>query len=62
LQIARDTLPATAGRALTDTVTVAVLEQPAALVPVSVYVVVAEGLAITVEPVVADKPAEGLQV
>ena len=49
-----------AGLGFTVTVTVVVLLHPAALVPITVYVVVAAGLAVTVAPVVADKPVEGL--
>jgi hypothetical protein len=45
----------------TFTVTVSVSTQPLASVPVTVYVVVASGVATTVEPVVALKPATGLQ-
>ena len=44
------------------TVTVAVLTQPKMLVPATVYVVTASGLAITVAPVLADKVAAGDQV
>ena len=33
-----------------------------ASVPVTVYVVVAEGEAVTLDPVVDDKPVEGVQV
>ena len=46
---------------LTVTVTVAVLEQPE-VVPVTVYVVVEPGLAVTEEPVVALRPVPGLHV
>jgi hypothetical protein len=52
----------TTGKGLTVTVTVAVLVQPAALVPVTVYVVVAVGDAVTVVPVVELKPVEGVQL
>ena len=41
--------------------TVAALIQPFASVPVMVYVVVEVGFAVTVAPVVADNPVEGLQ-
>jgi hypothetical protein len=51
----------TTGRGFTTTVTVAVPEQ-APVVPVTVYVVVVAGLAVTVAPVVADKPVAGVQV
>ena len=47
------------GIGFTVTVTVPVLTQPAALVPVMVYVVVAVGLAVTLVPVVALKPVAG---
>ena len=46
--------------AATVTVAVAVFTQPFASVPVTVYVWVAEGLALTGVPVVADKPDAGL--
>ena len=46
---------------LTVTVTVVVLTQPFAFVPVTVYVVVVAGLAVTEAPVVEDKPVAGLQ-
>jgi len=52
----------TVGLGLTVTVAVAVEVQPAAEVPVIVYVVVAAGLAVTLEPVVADKPVAGDQL
>ncbi len=39
-----------------------VLVQPLASVPVTVYVVVAPGLAVTDAPVVADNPVEGAHV
>ena len=47
------------GVGFTVTVTVVVPTQPAALVPVIVYVVVEGGFAETLAPVVADKPVEG---
>ena len=47
--------------AVTVTVTFAVPVQPAALVAVTVYVVVVEGLAVTVAPDVAERPVEGDQ-
>jgi len=50
---------ATLGRFLTVTVTEAVLVHPAALVPVTIYVVEVVGLAITVVPVVPLSPAAG---
>ena len=54
-------LPAlTTGKGFTVTVTVAVFTQPLLLVPVTVYVVVAAGLAVTDVPVDADRPVAGL--
>lgn len=47
------------GKELTVTVTVFVFLQPYELVPVTVYVVVVEGLAITVDPVEVFKEEEG---
>ncbi len=44
---------------VTVTVTVVVPVHDAALVPVTVYVVVADGLAETVTPDVAERPVEG---
>ena len=58
-QIATFEPPLMVGSVFTLTVTIAVLEQPAALVPVTVYVVVEPGLAVTLVPVVADKPVPG---
>jgi hypothetical protein len=49
------------GVEFTVTVTVAVFVQPFALVPVTVYVVVAVGDAVTVAPVVALNPVAGAQ-
>jgi len=49
------------GAGFTLTITVAVLLQPA-VVPVTVYVTVPEGLAVTLVPVVADKPVAGAHV
>jgi hypothetical protein len=49
----------TVGRGYTVTVEVAVPSQPE-VVPVTVYVVVAAGVAVTTEPVVALKPVEGV--
>jgi hypothetical protein len=46
---------------VTVTVAVAVPEHPA-VVPVTVYVVVEAGVAVTVVPVVADNPPAGDQV
>ncbi len=45
-----------------DTVTSSDELHPTALSPVTVYVVVTEGLADTILPVVADKPVPGVQV
>ena len=50
------------GVGLTVTVTVLVAVQPKALAPVTVYVVVEVGLAVTEFPEVADKPVAGDQV
>lgn len=52
----------TVGKGLTVTVTVFVFVQPFASVPVTVYVVVEVGFAVTMAPVVADKPVAGLHV
>lgn len=48
------------GKALTVTVIVLLWEQLSPSTPVTVYVVVVVGLAVTVAPVVAFKPVEGL--
>ena len=61
-QIATGGETVTTGNGLTVTVTCAVAVHPAADVPVTVYVVVEEGLAVTDEPVVLLKPVEGLQL
>jgi hypothetical protein len=50
----------TAGTGFTITVTVVKLVQPAAVVPVMVYVVVAVGVAVTVAPLVALNPVAGV--
>lgn len=50
----------TVGTGLTVSVMLAVLEQEP-FVPVTVYVVVVVGFAVTDAPVVADKPVAGLQ-
>jgi hypothetical protein len=56
-------LPAdTVGNALTETVFDAMLTQPLPSVPVTVYVILLDGLAVTVAPVVADKLVAGIQV
>jgi hypothetical protein len=51
----------TTGTGFTVTVTCAVAVQPSAS-PVTVYVVVEAGVAVTVEPVVELNPVEGLHV
>lgn len=55
-------LGVTVGIALTVTVTVAVLTQPFDPVPVTVYVVVAAGVAVTLVPVVALNAVAGDQI
>jgi hypothetical protein len=50
------------GRGLTVTVTVAVLEQALLSVPVTVYDVVAPGVAVTDAPVAALSEADGVQL
>ena len=62
LHIATFEPPLIVGIAFTVTVTVAVLLQPAALTPVTVYVVVEDGPAVILDPVVADKPVAGVHV
>lgn len=57
-----DTVTVGGGFDETATVTVEEFEQPNRDVPVTVYAVVAVGLAVTAAPVVADKPVAGLQV
>ena len=52
----------TTGNGFTVTVTCAVAVQPLLSVPVTVYVVVADGLAVTGEPVVALRFVEGVQI
>ena len=52
----------TMGRGLTVTVTCAMAEQPFASVPVTVYVVVDDGLAVTLDPVVALRFVLGVQL
>ena len=47
------------GAGLTLTVTTVVLVQPVVAVPITEYVVVIVGLAITIEPVVALRPVPG---
>jgi len=58
VHIVEDEVSVTVGVVLTVIVTVAVLEH-APVVPVTVYVVVAPGVAVTFEPVVALKPPAG---
>ena len=50
------------GEALTDTATVEVLLQPDTLVPVTVYIVLIAGLAVTDEPVLEARPVAGVQL
>ena len=50
------------GFGLIFTVVAAVLVQPLASVPVTVYVIVEDGLADTVDPVGAESPVEGLHI
>jgi hypothetical protein len=52
-------LAVTFGRLFTVTVTVAVLLQPLAFVPVTVYVVVVVGLATGLAQLLHDKPVDG---
>ena len=52
----------TVGAGLTVTLTDAVLVQPEAFVPVTVYVVVVVGFAVTEAPVVALNPVDRLQL
>jgi hypothetical protein len=52
----------TVNEGVTVTVTVVVDEQPDPSIPVTVYVVVVAGFAVTVAPVVALRPVAGLQV
>jgi hypothetical protein len=52
----------TVGFGRTITSTVVELLHPVKLVPVTVYVVLTSGFAVTVAPVVADNPAAGLHV
>jgi len=50
------------GDGLTDTLTEAIVLHPAIVVPVTVYVVEAEGLAVTEDPVDAVSPVDGIQL
>jgi hypothetical protein len=54
--------PLIAGNAFTVIVTAAVLTQPLPPVPVTVYVLVVVGFAVTLAQVVHDKPVAGLQL
>jgi hypothetical protein len=62
LQLDGNAVAVTTGNELTVTTTDAPAEQPAALVPVTLYVVFTVGDASTVPPVVADNPAVGTHV
>ena len=62
MQTAAGVLTVTTGRGLIVTVTCAVAVQPLASVPVTVYDVVEEGLAVTDDPVDELRFVEGLQV
>ena len=62
LQIAMLEPPLIVGNVFTVTVTLAVLLQPFELVPVTVYVLVVVGLAVTLAQVVQDKPVAGVHV
>jgi hypothetical protein len=54
--------PLIVGNGLTLTITVAVFTHPLASVPVTVYVIVEAGLAVTEVPVVADSDVPGAHV
>src|SRR5258706_576528 len=62
LQIAGGGVTVMTGSGFTITVTCAVAEQPLLSVPVTVYVVVEDGLAVTGEPVDALKFVDGVQL
>ena len=62
VHIATDEPPLMVGSAFTVTVLVPVLIHPFASVPVTVYAVVADGLAVMPEPVVAVRPVDGDQL
>lgn len=59
LQIVAEGVTLIVGRAFTVTVTLAVFWQPAAFVPVTTKVLVAEGVATTVAPVDAESEPAG---
>ena len=61
-QLVPSTAVGVAGMGLTVTVTVVVFLHPLTSVPVTVYVCEAVSVAVTVVPVVADNPVDGLQV
>ena len=62
LQIAGGGVTVTTGRGFTVTVTCAVAVQLLLSVPVTVYVVVEDGFAVTLEPVEALRSVDGVQV
>ena len=62
MQIAGGGVTVTTGRGFTVTVTWAVAEQPLLSVPVTVYVVVEDGVAVTGEPVDELRFADGVQL
>ena len=62
MQIAGGGVTVITGRGFTVTVTCVVAVQPLLSVPVTVYVVVEEGLAVTGEPVDELKFVEGVQL
>ena len=61
MQIAIEEPAPIAGIVFTVTVTVAEFLQPDAFVPVTEYVVLADGLAVILAPVVEESPAAGVQ-
>ena len=62
VQIAAGGVTVTTGNGFTVTVTCAVAEHPLASAPVTVYVVVEDGLAVTGEPVEALRSVVGVQL
>ena len=62
LQIAGGGVTVTTGSGLTVTVTCVVAEHPLLSVPVTVYVVVEDGFAVSLEPVVALRFVDGVQL